>query len=173
MLPDHDPDLSKLGYPASEDALVRDYQALAYSVVRSYRGRGIEEDDLRQEALLGLLEAYRRFDGSRGTRFSTYAHIWVKKRVLAFIGALDTQDQTPLENTLLDQTPAPAEREEPKALDLPDAIPPLERSILILSYERGLSLKEIGVELGLSTERVKQLRAKALRRMRGSMVSGE
>jgi RNA polymerase sigma factor for flagellar operon FliA len=43
---------------------------------------------------------------------------------------------------------------------------PLERRVLVLSYGRGLTLREIGGEVGLSESGVCRLRARALARMR-------
>ena len=43
---------------------------------------------------------------------------------------------------------------------------PLERRVLVLSYGRGLTLREIGSEIGLSESGVCRLRARALARVR-------
>lgn len=40
---------------------------------------GVEEEDREQIAAIGLLEAARRFDPSRGHQFSTYAYHWVRQ----------------------------------------------------------------------------------------------
>jgi len=45
-------------------------------------------------------------------------------------------------------------------------LPPLERKVLVLSFARGLTLKEIGVRIGLSESGVCRLRARALRDVR-------
>lgn len=45
-------------------------------------------------------------------------------------------------------------------------IDPLERKVLVLSFARGLTLKEIGAQVGLSESGVCRLRARALRRVR-------
>ena len=54
-------------------ALVEQNNGLIWSIVRRYIGRGVEQDDLYQLACLGFLKAVQGFDGSFGTRFSTYA----------------------------------------------------------------------------------------------------
>ena len=43
---------------------------------------------------------------------------------------------------------------------------PVERKVLVLSFGRGLTLKEIGAQVGLSESGVCRLRARALRRVR-------
>ncbi|HEV2012199.1 MAG TPA: sigma-70 family RNA polymerase sigma factor [Candidatus Limnocylindria bacterium] len=45
-------------------------------------------------------------------------------------------------------------------------IDPRERKVLVLSFARGLTLKEIGAQIGLSESGVCRLRARALRRVR-------
>lgn len=45
-------------------------------------------------------------------------------------------------------------------------LPPLERKVLVLSFARGLTLKEIGARIGLSESGVCRLRARALRDVR-------
>jgi RNA polymerase sigma factor for flagellar operon FliA len=45
-------------------------------------------------------------------------------------------------------------------------IDPRERKVLVLSFARGLTLKEIGAQVGLSESGVCRLRARALRRVR-------
>ena len=47
-------------------------------------------------------------------------------------------------------------------------LPPLERRVLVLSYGRGLTLREIGLEIGLSESGVCRLRARALERVRSA-----
>ena len=47
-----------------------------------YRNLGIPLEDLVSEGYVGLIEAARRFDPSKGTRFITYASWWVRKSIL-------------------------------------------------------------------------------------------
>jgi RNA polymerase sigma factor for flagellar operon FliA len=48
---------------------------------------------------------------------------------------------------------------------------PLERRVLVLSYGRGLTLREIGGEVGLSESGVCRLRARALARVRSACAA--
>jgi len=66
---------------------------LALSGIRIARGEArkraglLGEEDLRQEGIIGLLGAAKRFDPDRGFRFSTYCRWWV---VAAMTRAMDT-----------------------------------------------------------------------------------
>ncbi|MFQ5876673.1 MAG: sigma-70 family RNA polymerase sigma factor [Acidobacteriota bacterium] len=57
-------------------------------IARRYSRFGVPLEDLISEGAIGLLEAARRFDRRRGTRFLTCATYWIQKRIL---GALDRQ----------------------------------------------------------------------------------
>ena len=53
--------------------IVELYLPTARSLARSFRGRGVELDDLEQTASIALLQAVRGFDPNRGYRFLAYA----------------------------------------------------------------------------------------------------
>ena len=63
---------------------------------------------------------------------------------------------------------APGRRDErwPLVASALRDLAPLERRVLVLSYGRGLTLREIGGEVGLSESGVCRLRARALARVR-------
>lgn len=63
------------GDPEMRDLIYREHFHLAERYARKYSGRGIDYEDLRQEAGMGLLKAIDGFDPSRGVEFPTYA-IW-------------------------------------------------------------------------------------------------
>ncbi|HUR74824.1 MAG TPA: SigB/SigF/SigG family RNA polymerase sigma factor [Sporichthya sp.] len=58
---------------ACREQLVQRYGRLATSCARRYVARGENEEDLRQVAYVGLLEAMRRFDATRGVSFEFFA----------------------------------------------------------------------------------------------------
>jgi RNA polymerase sigma-B factor len=55
------------------DRIVAANVPLAYGAARRLFGRGAEPEDLRQVALLALVEAVDRFDPARGVSFSSFA----------------------------------------------------------------------------------------------------
>lgn len=65
--------LAKEGDEAATEEVLRRNSGLIWAVVRRYRSRGVECDDLYQLGCLGFLKAVRGFDTEFGTQFSTYA----------------------------------------------------------------------------------------------------
>lgn len=58
---------------------------LAIHRARMLRGYGLQEDDLIQEGIVGLLEAAARFDVDREIRFASYASWWIKAITMEFV----------------------------------------------------------------------------------------
>ncbi|MCS6799709.1 MAG: sigma-70 family RNA polymerase sigma factor, partial [Myxococcota bacterium] len=69
------------GEPRALERLVATHLRLVVSIARRYTGGGASLEDLVGEGLLGLVEAVRRFEIDRGTRFGTYAAWWVRAYV--------------------------------------------------------------------------------------------
>ena len=63
----------------AKDLMVRYNIRLVVSQARSYTGRGVELDDLIQEGVNGVVTAIDKFDSSKGFKFSTYAHWWIRQ----------------------------------------------------------------------------------------------
>lgn len=79
------------GLGADRNRVVEENIGLAYSeAARScWRGRGLELDDLRAEARVGLMAAADKFDPSRGNRFSTYAVPCIRRALMDALHARD------------------------------------------------------------------------------------
>jgi RNA polymerase primary sigma factor len=54
---------------------------LVVSVAKGHVGWGVPLSDLIQEGNIGLMQAVRKFDHRRGTKFSTYAIPWIRQAV--------------------------------------------------------------------------------------------
>lgn len=70
------------GDARARDRLVLAHRALAWSAAaRMTKAKGRPDEDLIQQANLGLLKAADRFDPDMGFRFSTYATWWVRAEI--------------------------------------------------------------------------------------------
>jgi len=150
----------------NKEKIATDYLPLVRSIADKYAYLGVPTEDLEQEGMIGLLEAEKKFDETKGTKFSTYATYWIKKNILA---AIDKEKKSSLDSIKLTEESAETKEDELKTsqyLKLPQNMPDIERKILRMQFEEQLTLKEIAQELKISRERVRQLKEKALRRMR-------
>jgi RNA polymerase sigma factor (sigma-70 family) len=168
------------------ETLLESHMALAYGIAKRYTNRGLPLEDLRQEALLGLLDAAKSYAASKGAGFATYATYWIKKRIIAALdregkcgGALSgTADPDSLrdESVPVEQCTSPTHprmdygnvsaSSQTGGLTLPDDLPEAERAVLDACYNLRHPLKQVAADMGISVERVKHLRCKALRRIR-------
>jgi RNA polymerase primary sigma factor len=69
------------GCATALEQLVRANCPFAVSVARRYQGRGLDLEDLIQEANIGLMIAARKFDPDRGVRFISHAVWWIRQRI--------------------------------------------------------------------------------------------
>jgi RNA polymerase sigma factor (sigma-70 family) len=61
------------------DAMVLHNTGLVRSCIHRYLGAGLDQEDLYQHGVLGLMRAIEKWDGSRGLKFSTYAVNWINQ----------------------------------------------------------------------------------------------
>ena len=73
------------GNAQARDQLVLDNTGLVWSVVKKYRGRGYEQEDLFQIGCIGLIKAIDNFDSSLEVKFSTYAVPMIMGEIRRFL----------------------------------------------------------------------------------------
>jgi len=65
----------------AKEILVKKSLKLIISIARRYTNSGLTFEDLIAEGILGLMKGIAKFDFSKGHKFSTYAHWWVRQSI--------------------------------------------------------------------------------------------
>lgn len=83
--------LAKKGDKKAIKRVVESNLRLVIPIAKKYYRSGVDFLDLIEEGNLGLMHAVKKFDPTRGFRFSTYAAYWIEQAVRR---ALDEQSKT-------------------------------------------------------------------------------
>ncbi|MBP5356133.1 MAG: sigma-70 family RNA polymerase sigma factor [Prevotella sp.] len=159
-------------------------------VAKQYTGRGVALEDLISEGNIGLMRAAEKFDPARGKRFVTFAAPFIRKSIEEAIDKqegssqpisvdepipLGSQNNFSLLNVLEDKDAPRADQhteQEALILELKKVIDVLdEREQTVIKYFFGiecdhLTMAEIATTMGIKRERVRQIRDKAVRKLR-------
>lgn len=140
---------------ALEELLLR-HRALVRARARAHFLVGADQDDLVQEAMIGLYLAVRAFDPQAGSSFRTFADVCVSRQVVTAIRAATRRKHGPLNDYVSLHGPAPAagegERTLADVLPAPAAADPAEQLVgaeaveaLRVHVDRALSDLEVEV----------------------------
>lgn len=172
--------------------LVLDNLRLAYEFAnRSWRagGRRLDLEDLIQVAIEGLVYGVIRYDPGRNNEMSTYVCYWIRQRLQAHVWKESSGGvNVPRPTVKYRHTPArvvgmsedgflPDTRPRGEDCDPgPDPGPfwdnvrrsttPRGYALLTMLYRDGLTYQEAGERLGVTGERARQLKVKAIRELR-------
>jgi RNA polymerase sigma factor (sigma-70 family) len=70
---------AQAGDSAAREELIRRLLPLVHSTARRYQTEGLEQADLLQEGIVGLLRALQRFDPEHGVPFAAFATWWIRQ----------------------------------------------------------------------------------------------
>jgi RNA polymerase primary sigma factor len=128
----------RMGDQRAMQILVKANLKFVVKVCQNYRNQGLPMSDLINEGNLGLIRAAKRFDGSQGIRFISYAVWWIRQGIL---DALARQS---------------------RSLNIPAAFSmdihkiKLATQTLFQQFQRQPSIEELELETGLKREHILQ-----------------
>jgi RNA polymerase sigma factor (sigma-70 family) len=70
---------AQAGDSAAREQLIDRLLPLVSSLARRFRAEGLDQTDLIQEGIVGLLRALERYDPERGVPFAAYASWWIRQ----------------------------------------------------------------------------------------------
>lgn len=163
-----------------EDDLVVRHLPVARSLAARYAGRGVEIDDLRQAARMGLVKAARGYDPEQGD-FMSYAvamangemrHCFREMARGVRTQGLDDDALGSLAEKIGAADPG-FERAEARMLveEAVEELDEADQEIVRLWFVEDLSQAEIGERVGATQAQISRALARIIRRMRGSVAA--
>ena len=172
-----------------DNKLVTDNLGYVITLARQYKSDILSTDDLISEGTIGMMKAAQKYDSQRGKPFVTFAAPYIRQAIEQAISRLDTptdvrstdeslprgsRNNYTLLNVLEDKDSprADAASEQMLSDDMLRGLGRLdERQQAVVCRYFGIdrerqTMAEIGQELGLKRERVRQIRNQALRKLK-------
>lgn len=187
-------DYRENGSIESRNKLVEANLKFVATIANSYRGRGLSYSDLIAEGNIGLIRAMDKFEATRGYKVISYSVWWIRQSILEALARRNSvggeelpqeyEEQVSDENESVyynkNEMPYQFIEEEDEKFDKKQTVSELmgildDRECEIITRYYGLlespvKLEEIGDDLGLSKERVRQIMEKGLKKMRSAFM---
>jgi RNA polymerase primary sigma factor len=136
------------------------------AIARQYQNKGLPIDDLISEGNIGLMKAARKYDGERGVRFVNYAVVFVRQQIEKALKLESAELRVEnMKDVRDDNSPAIADDVEFSLGSLNERELKVVTAYFGIGQER-LTMAEIAEEMNLRRERVRQIRNKAIRRLK-------
>jgi RNA polymerase primary sigma factor/RNA polymerase sigma factor len=148
------------------------HDGLVHAYIRRHGGGDISYEEALQAGRVGLWRAIQGYDPRRGTAFSSYAWVAIWRQIHRRAKELNRDTDVEAEELTVSWIVRDPAEELGRKLtvevlhDLVNQLPKRLRRVIVARYGLGeqapCTLKELGAELGLSGERVRQLQQEGL-----------
>lgn len=182
----------------ARDKLIKSNLKFVASVARNYQGLGLSYADLIAEGNCGLLKAIDKFDYEKGYKTISYSVWWIRQSILEALKERagiegdslpqDFEKQNPydddeqetdelIESEYIANNYDELKTEEIKKVisSIIDCLNDREQYVITeyfgLNAEEGKTLEEIGNSINLTKERVRQIKEKALKKLRSEALN--
>jgi RNA polymerase sigma factor (sigma-70 family) len=166
-----------------KDQLINANMRLVVNIAKRHSGQTDNFFELLSDGNMSLIRAVEKFDFGRGFKFSTYASWAIMKNFARSIpdekhrrerfltGHDEVFEVRPDSRTDEHEILATQERATHSVNRLLEYLEPREREIIRMragldDHHKGMTLEEIGKEFGITKERVRQLHARSMKKLR-------
>jgi RNA polymerase sigma factor (sigma-70 family) len=168
---------------AVKEVLINANMRLVVNIAKRHSGQTDNFFELLSDGNMSLIRAVEKFDCHRGFKFSTYASWAIMKNFARTIpdekhrrerfvtGHEEVFEVAPDLRTDEHEVVATKERATHNVNRLLEFLEPREREIIRMragldNHAKGMTLEEIGQQFGITKERVRQLNARAMKKLR-------